>query len=192
MQRIRDQRRRERRRADPMAYAAYCAKEPLRNEVRKEQGLQSKFKNFNDLTTRQKRSRRKQQKLWRTNYEQKHQNFQNEDEEIDSEHYDSEEADAVDIKDEEEKVTYEIQCLKNCMRSKQRSFANSMKDSKKKMKFCAKNFLDWKKSALSQSWVLQVYQASIIDQSFKSRKKFTKTSCEYCLLIYIMILINQI
>lgn len=65
--RIRDQRRRERRRQDPVAYAIYCEKERMRNQVRKDEGVQLKFKSSKDLTDRERRSRLKQQKQWNSN-----------------------------------------------------------------------------------------------------------------------------
>lgn len=71
-QRIRDQRRREERRNDPVAHKNYCEKEKARNKARKEKGVETKFKKFEDLTARQQRSRRKQQKTWRTNFKEKH------------------------------------------------------------------------------------------------------------------------
>lgn len=65
--RIRDRRRREKRRQDPAAHAAYCEKERLRNQKRKEEGVQLKFKKSEDLTEREWRGRQKQQKIWNSN-----------------------------------------------------------------------------------------------------------------------------
>lgn len=65
--RIRDQRRRDKRMQDPAAYAIYCQKERERNQARKKEGIQTKFKSSKDLTARERRSRRKQQKKWDSN-----------------------------------------------------------------------------------------------------------------------------
>lgn len=70
--RLKDQKRRDKRRADPVAYANYCEKERARNRARKEEGVQKKFKKFEDVTEREKRERRKNQLMWKDNYKTKH------------------------------------------------------------------------------------------------------------------------